>query len=155
MRDRRRSGRRESLRAYQGSALILGLMPLSRSGRSEFRRASAWGLVSVVIVLTAFVLDARIAAWAPFFKHPVMDFLVGLVNPIGSGLTPLIACAIVVVCARAFRRARLEGAAWLGMLAFAVAGMLEFTLKHLLSRSRPDAGLSSLAFLGPAFLPDV
>jgi membrane-associated phospholipid phosphatase len=130
-------------------------MSVSRSGRSELRRASAWGLVSVGIVLTAFVLDARIAAWAPAWKHPVVDFLVRLVNPIGSGVTPLVACAIVVACGRVFRRPRLEGAAWLGMLAFALAGALEFTLKHLVSRSRPDAGLSSLAFLGPAFLPDV
>jgi membrane-associated phospholipid phosphatase len=111
--------------------------------------------VSLGIVLTAFLLDTSVAAWAAAWRHPLADLLVGLVNPIGSGVTLLAVCLLLVVCGRVFRRSRLEGAAWLGGLAFAGAGALEFTLKHLVSRSRPDAGLSSLAFLGPAFLPDV
>lgn len=130
-------------------------MSPSRSRHSELYRALVWGLVSVGIVPTALILDARVASWTPAWKHPVVDLLVGLVNPIGSGVTLLAACAIVVVCGRVFRRSRLEGAAWLGMLAFVTSGALEFTLKHLVSRSRPQAGLSCLAFLGPAWLPDV
>jgi undecaprenyl-diphosphatase len=109
----------------------------------------------LAVLATAFVLDARVAAWAASCKHPVVDVVVGLVNPIGSGVTLLAACVILAAGARAFRWSRLQAAAWLGTLAFVSAGLLEFTVKHLVSRARPDAGLPSLDFRGPAFLPDV
>jgi len=103
----------------------------------------------------AFVLDARVAGCAAQWKHPSLDILVGLLNPIGSGVTLLAACLALAVCGRMCGWSRLEGAARLGALGFVAAGLLEFTVKHLVSRPRPDAGLWSLGFHGPAFLPDV
>jgi membrane-associated phospholipid phosphatase len=106
-------------------------------------------------LVTAFVLDAHVAAWAVQWKRPLLDEIVGMLNPVGSGVTLLLACMALAGCGRALRWSRLEGAAWLGTLAFVCAGLLEFTLKHLVSRPRPDSGLPGLSLLGPAFVPDV
>ena len=112
------------------------------------------GLIVLVVLLAMFALDAPIAAWVARCKLPFLDALVGLINPLGAGVTLLLVCLALVVCGRGCRSSRLEGAARLGALAFVGAGLLEFAVKHLVSRPRPDAGASSLSFLGPAFLPD-
>jgi membrane-associated phospholipid phosphatase len=77
--------------------------------------------------------------------------MVGLINPIGAGVTLLVACVGLVLLARAFGQARLQDASALGALAFASAGLVEFTLKYVVGRPRPDSalagGLSGAAFL--------
>jgi undecaprenyl-diphosphatase len=113
------------------------------------------GLVALLFV-AAVALDADMVAWAPQAKTPLLDVLVGIINPIGSGVTLLVACAALAVLAWGCGRTRLCEAARLGALAFAYAGVVEFALKHLVGRPRPDAALAATAgLLGPSWAPDV
>ena len=73
----------------------------------------------------------------------------------GSGITLLIACAALAVLARRLRRLWLQDAAWLAALAFVCAGAVEFTLKHLVGRPRPDAAMATAGLLGPSFAADI
>jgi membrane-associated phospholipid phosphatase len=107
------------------------------------------------VVLAALLVDPRLQAWAPHWKHPALDALVGLINPIGAGATLLIACVVLAVICRGLGCARLHDTAWLAALTFSCAGITEFAIKHLVSRARPDAGLASMAVLGPGYTPDV
>jgi undecaprenyl-diphosphatase len=117
-------------------------------------RLGLLGMVLLVAV-TALVIDARVAGSAMLLKHPALDAVVGVLNPIGSGVILLVACAALGLLCRWLRLARLHDAAWLGALAFVTAGLLEFSLKHLVGRARPDAALSTLSLNGPSFAPDV
>ena len=112
------------------------------------------GMVLLVVV-AALLVDPRLRAWAPHWKNPVLDALVALINPIGTGGTLLLACVALGVICRGLGQARLHDTAWLAALTFSCAGIVEFSIKHLVSRARPDAGLESLAMLGPGFRPDV
>ena len=103
----------------------------------------------------ALVTDHVVAAWALRCRVPVLDLVVGILNPIGSGITLLIACAALAVLARRLRRLRLQDAAWLAALAFVSAGAVEFTLKHLVGRPRPDAAMATAGLLGPSFAADI
>ena len=114
----------------------------------------ALGLV-LLVVLTALVVDHHAVALAAEWMTPILDTIVGLLNPIGSGVVPLIACATIGGLSYALRRSRLRDAANLGALAFAAAGLVEFSIKHLVGRPRPDAALPALTVLGPSFAPDV
>src|SRR5262249_13033156 len=76
-------------------------------------------------------------------------------NPIGTGVTLLVTCVALAVICRGLGLARLHDTAWLAVLTFSGAGITEFAVKHLVSRARPDAGLASMAVLGPGFTPDV
>jgi len=111
--------------------------------------------VVLLVALAALVVDAPVAEWVAGWKHPVADTIVGVLNPIGSGVTLMMACAALAVLARGFHRSRLQRAAWCGTLAFAAAGLLEFAIKHLVGRPRPDADLPALALMGPSLAPDV
>ena len=117
----------------------------------------AWLTLSVALLLvaTAVLIDARVAGWVAHFKHPVLDSLVGLLNPIGSGVTLLVMCVGISAVCRWWPQSRLREAAWLGALGFACAGLAEFTLKHLVGRARPDAADHGLVIWGPTFAPDV
>ena len=95
------------------------------------------------------LIDARVAGWVAHFKHPVLDSLVGLLNPIGSGVTLLVMCVGISAVCRWWPQSRLREAAWLGALGFACAGLAEFTLKHLVGRARPDAADHGLVIWGP------
>src|SRR6185295_17541925 len=105
--------------------------------------------------VAALLVDPRLQTWAPHWKHPVLDAVVGLINPIGTGATLLVACVTLAVICRGLGHARLRDTAWLAALTFSCAGITEFAIKHLVGRARPDAGLASMAMLGPGFRPDV
>lgn len=109
----------------------------------------------LLVVIAALALDARVAAWAAHTRYALLDAFVAVLNPVGSGVTLLVACVGLGTACRWLERPRLYEAAWLAGLAFASAGLVEFSLKHLVGRPRPDAGLHAVAFVGPTFAPDV
>jgi membrane-associated phospholipid phosphatase len=102
--------------------------------------------VILLVVSTALLLDARVPGWAAHWKCSLIDNLVAILNPIGGGLTLLIFCTALGTVGRALQRTRLETASWLGALAFIGAGLVEFAIKHLVSRPRPDAALDIDSF---------
>jgi membrane-associated phospholipid phosphatase len=111
--------------------------------------------VALVLVATAVLIDARVAGWVADVKHPVLDSLVGVLNPIGSGVTLLVMCVGISAVCCWWPQSRLREVAWLGALGFACAGLVEFTLKHLVGRVRPDGGDHGLVISGPTFAPDL
>jgi membrane-associated phospholipid phosphatase len=125
--------------------------------RRRRRTRVAWLTLSVALLLvaTAVLIDAPVAGWVAHVKHPVLDGVVGLLNPIGSGVTLLVMCVGISTACRWWPQSRLREAAWLGALGFACAGLVEFTLKHLVGRARPDAADHGLVIWGPTFAPDV
>src|SRR5262249_46928142 len=119
---------------------------------SQRRRA----LGALLLVLTtALVIDQVAAAWVVRCKSPLVDALVSLINPIGSGVTLLIVCLALALLSRRLRKSRMREAAWLGALSFAAAGLTEFILKHLVGRPRPDTTLIAASLFGPSFEPDI
>jgi inner membrane protein len=100
----------------------------------------------LLVVAAAVVLDGRVAASVASWKYAILDSIVGTLNPIGSGVTLLVVCTGVGVVGRAQRRSTLHEAAWLGALAFMAAGLVEFAIKHLVGRSRPDSVLDIDSF---------
>lgn len=110
----------------------------------------AWGLpivgVVLLVIAAAVALDGRVAAGASSWKHTVLDRLVGTLNPVGSGVTLLVVCAGVGLVGRVGRRSRLHEAAWLGAVTFMIAGLVEYSLKYLVGRPRPDAVLDVDSF---------
>ena len=113
------------------------------------------GLV-VVLFTAALAVDTDVAALAARIKMPVLDLIVSIINPIGGGITLLVVCGALALLMGCLGRTRLCEAARLGALAFAYAGLLEFTLKHLIGRPRPDAALVATAgLLGPSWTHDV
>jgi undecaprenyl-diphosphatase len=56
---------------------------------------------------------------------------------------------------RAFDRPRLHDASVLAALAFMSAGLVEFTLKVLVGRPRPDMGLAAAGIMGPSWAPGI
>lgn len=114
----------------------------------------ALGLFALLFV-TALAMDDTMAAWAARCRAPMLDGLVGIINPIGSGVTLLVACVVLAAVSWRLGWPRLREAAWLAALAFASAGLVEFTLKHLVGRPRPDAAVVSAGLLGPSLAPDV
>jgi len=55
---------------------------------SAVRRPAALALFVLVLVLGAALLfDGLVAASIPHFKSPILNALVGTINPIGSGVT--------------------------------------------------------------------
>jgi membrane-associated phospholipid phosphatase len=127
---------------------------MARSSRGT-RFALLALVVALLVAATAIVIDARVAGWAAHYKHPLLDALVGVLNPIGSGVTLLVICLGVGVLCHWWPRSRLRDAAWLGALGFACAGLVEFTIKHLVGRARPDGALHGIVIAGPTFAPDV
>ena len=118
------------------------------------RQRAALGIF-LLLFGAALVTDHVVAAWALRCRVPVLDLVVGILNPIGSGITLLIACAALALLARRLRRLWLQDAAWLAALAFVSAGAVEFTLKHLVGRPRPDAAMTTAGLLGPSFAADI
>jgi membrane-associated phospholipid phosphatase len=113
------------------------------------------GLVALLLVC-AVGLDDDMTVWAAQAKTPILDLLVGIIDPIGRGVTLLVACAALALLAWRCGRTRLCEAARLGALAFMYAGLVEFTLKHLVGRPRPNAALAAtVGVLGPSWTPDV
>jgi undecaprenyl-diphosphatase len=117
-----------------------------RLGAALLSRPLAVLGAALFVVGTAFLIDPRVADWASQLRSPALDALVALINPIGSGVTLLAACLLLAALCRTLRRPRLCEAAWAGVLAFTVAGLVEFGLKHLVGRPRPA---SAGPWLGP------
>lgn len=111
--------------------------------------------VALLLVGTAALIDARVAGWAADWKHPLLDILVDVLNPIGSGVTLLVICLGLGALCRWWPQSRLGEAAWLGALGFACAGLVEFTIKHLVGRARPDGAPHGVVIAGPTFAPDL
>lgn len=88
-----------------------------------------------VVLGTAFLLDLRVEDWARQLRGPVLDSVVSLINPIGSGVTLLAVCLVLAALSRS--RPRLRQAAWVGIQAFVTAGLIEYTLKYVVGRPRP------------------
>jgi membrane-associated phospholipid phosphatase len=102
----------------------------------------------------ALLVDHVVAARADHWKAPILDVLVGLINPIGSGVTLLLISLALALLSRLLGRSRLHDASWLAAIAFASAGLVEFALKHLVGRPRPDVELAGAGLIGPHFLAD-
>jgi undecaprenyl-diphosphatase len=104
-------------------------------------------LVAVAVLLLvlgiAVLVDDALAAWATRVKAPLLDLLVGFINPIGAGVTLLVVCTALALASRVSGRSRLHDASCLAALAFASAGLVEFTLKHLVGRPRPVTALTA------------
>jgi undecaprenyl-diphosphatase len=109
----------------------------------------------LVVLSAAILVDHSVAAWAVQCKAPLLDLLVAVINPIGSGVTLLITCVALAVMSRAFDRPRLHDASVLAALAFMSAGLVEFTLKVLVGRPRPDMGLAAAGIMGPSWAPGI
>src|SRR5256884_3158939 len=92
------------------------------------RQRAALGIL-LLLFGAALVTDHVVAAWALRCRVPVLDLVVGILNPIGGGITLLIACAALAVLARRLRRLWLQDAAWLAALALVCAGALEISLQ--------------------------
>ena len=97
---------------------------------------AAFGVV-VLVAVTAVLLDSPVTSLTPQWKCSLIDNLVAVLNPIGSGLTLLIVCVALGAVCRALPLSPLDTASWLGALAFSCAGLVEFAIKHLVSRPRP------------------
>jgi membrane-associated phospholipid phosphatase len=139
----------------QETDILRAMAPSLRSTPLRLNRPlGALGAI-LLVVLSALVIDPYVAVWATHIRCPLLDTLVGLLNPIGGGVVLLVVCVILAMLSFALGRSQLCAAAGFGALAFAAAGLVEFSLKHLVGRPRPDAALPALAFLGPSFVPDV
>ena len=103
----------------------------------------------------ALAIDPHVARWVAGRTTPVADFVVSVLNPLGSGAVPLAVSAAAAALGHVRRRSRLRSVATLGALAFVVAGLVEYTLKHLIGRYRPDAEMPVLAAIGPTFAADI
>jgi membrane-associated phospholipid phosphatase len=124
---------------------ICAARPILQSMHAFSRRLRAILLSPPVIVLaamlvvlgSAFVLDALVSDWARQLQAPVLDGIVGVINPIGSGVMLLAMCLVVAALSRS--RPRLREGAWVGVLAFVTAGLIEYTVKYVVGRPRPAA----------------
>ena len=110
-------------------------------------RSPGVGLAAVLgVVGSALLVDLRVAEWAAQARSPALDALVAAINPIGSGVTLLAFCVTLALICHATGRTRPCRAASAGALAFTVAGLVEFGLKHAVGRPRPAP---VLPLLGP------
>ena len=113
------------------------------SARQRRRAACAFLLflaASLVLFAIVHFVDHAVTARVAHWRGPVLDGVVRTINPIGNGVTLLVACAALAVLARWLGRSRLHDAACLAAAAFMSAGLVEYTLKHLVDRPRPLAG---------------
>ncbi|OLE64898.1 MAG: hypothetical protein AUG03_07360 [Acidobacteria bacterium 13_1_20CM_2_68_14] len=111
--------------------------------------------IGLAVAAALLAVDGPMTAWAASCRNPVLDAVVRLINPIGSGVTLLIACMILFAGCRMLGWSWLRDAARIGALAFAGAGLVEFALKHLVGRPRPDVAGPSLAAMWPTFMRDI
>jgi membrane-associated phospholipid phosphatase len=102
----------------------------------------------LLVVGTAFLLDGPAQRWAAAWHCVSIDAIVGLLNPIGSGVTLLMLCVALALLGRTCARSRVCEAGYLGALAFMVAGLVEYALKYVVGRPRPAA---AGPLVGPEF----
>ena len=104
------------------------------------RPPAVFGVVPVVAL--AFLLDASVQRWAAGLQNAAADIVVGMLNPIGSGVTLLVVCIGLAILCRTLGWGRACAASSLGALAFMAAGITEYALKHLVARPRPVVGVT-------------
>src|SRR2546428_14022512 len=85
----------------------------------------ALGMIGIGLAVAAALLavDGPMTAWAASCRNPVLDAVVRLINPIGSGVTLLIACMSLLAGCRMFGWSWLRGRAALGAPAVAGGGV--------------------------------
>ena len=110
--------------------------------------------VGVGLPLTAFFVDQHIHTWSPSWKMLPLDLFIGAVNPIGYGVTLLVVTMALCASGWCAERPRLCEAAWFASWTFVIAGVVEFWLKHLVGRPRPDAAAMSMLPIGPSYTPN-
>jgi membrane-associated phospholipid phosphatase len=110
--------------------------------------------VILCLPLTAFLVDQHIHTWSPSWKMLPLDMYIGIVNPIGYGVTLLLVCLALSGMGWCAKRPRLCEAAWFASWTFVIAGVVEFSLKHLVGRPRPDAAAMSMLPIGPSYTPN-
>jgi membrane-associated phospholipid phosphatase len=118
---------------------------------SRYVQAMAVGLG---LPATAFLVDQHVHTWSPSWKMPPVDMFVGVVNPIGYGMTLLVVTMALWALAWCAKRPRLRQAAWFASWTFLIAGSIEFALKHLVGRPRPNAATMSMLPIGPNYTPE-
>ena len=128
----------QSLSIREARPILELMRPSSHRLGAILRSTPVVALFAMLVVLgTAFVLDDDVADWARQLRGPALDSIVGVINPIGSGVTLLAVCLVLAVLSRS--RPRLREAAWVGGLAFVTAGLIEYILKYVVGRPRPVA----------------
>ena len=110
--------------------------------------------VGLGLPATAFLVDQHVHTLSPSWKMPPVDMFIGVVNPIGYGMTLLVVTMALWALAWWAERPRLHQAAWFASWTFLVAGSIEFALKHLVGRPRPNAGTMSMLPIGPSYTPE-
>jgi len=112
--------------------------------------------MSVILCLpvVAFLVDQHVHVSSRSWKMPPLDLFIGVVNPIGYGVTLLVVCLALYGLGWRVERPRLHEAAWFASWTFVIAGLIEFALKHLVGRPRPDNGaVMSMLPIGPSLTP--
>jgi membrane-associated phospholipid phosphatase len=100
------------------------------------------------------LVDHDVHTWSPAWKTLPLDLYIGIVNPIGYGLTLLVVTLALCAVGWFAKRPRLYEAAWFASWTFVIAGSIEFALKHLVGRPRPDSGALSMLPIGPSYTPN-
>ena len=118
---------------------------------SRYLQAMAVGLG---LPATAFWVDQHVHNWSPSWKMLPADMFIGVVNPIGYGMTLLVVTMALWALGWWAERPRLHQAAWFASWTFLVAGSIEFALKHLVGRPRPNAVTMSMLPIGPSYTPE-
>jgi membrane-associated phospholipid phosphatase len=112
--------------------------------------------MSVILCLpvVAFLVDHQVHTSSPSWKMVPLDLFIGAVNPIGYGVTLLVVTLGLCALGWCAKRPRLCEAAWFASWTFVIAGVFEFSLKHLVGRPRPDAAAMSMLPIGPSYTPN-
>ena len=112
--------------------------------------------MSVVLCLPviAFLVDQHVHTSSPSWKMLPLDLFIGAVNPIGYGVTLLVVTMALCALGWCAERPRLCEAACFASWTFVIAGVFEFSLKHLVGRPRPDAAAMSMLPIGPSYTPN-
>ncbi len=113
-------------------------------------------ITSVVIGLpaVAILVDPQVHNTSPSWKMLPLDLFIGVVNPIGYGMTLFMVTLALCAVGWYAERPRLSEASWFASWTFLIAGSLEFALKHLVGRPRPDSGAMSMLPIGPSYTPN-
>jgi membrane-associated phospholipid phosphatase len=118
---------------------------------SRYLQVMAAGLGLPVV---AFLVDHHVHTWSPSWKMPPVDMFIGVVNPIGYGMTLLVVTMALWALGCCAKVPRLHQASWFASWTFLVAGSIEFALKHMVGRPRPNAGTMSMLPIGPSYTPE-
>jgi membrane-associated phospholipid phosphatase len=112
--------------------------------------------MSVILSLpvVALLVDHHVHTWSPSWKTLPLDVFIGAVNPIGYGVTLLVVTMALCALGWCAKRPRLCEAACFASWTFVIAGVVEFSLKHLVGRPRPDAAAMSMLPIGPSYTPN-